>query len=166
MGSLTDALERCPLRKKKNNNEKPRLLKRLLFLLFTINMHRWAHISFKNNDIFSYFFLSGNENSKWESNPMLWLLFLYLSRSAFLVSFTDPNKQLPKVKSMFKFLSCKFSVQEIYRFSTFLGIEILFTKQCLLKFMSSKKWWLKIVGAKLLSALVIFSIFLFQYFLL
>ena len=31
-------------------------------------------------------------------------LYLYLSRSAFFVYFTDPNKQLPNVKSVFKFL--------------------------------------------------------------
>ena len=43
-----------------------------------------------------------NENTKQESNPML--LYLYLSGSAFLVSFTDPNKQLFNVKSRFKFL--------------------------------------------------------------
>ena len=45
-----------------------------------------------------------NENSKRESNPMLSLLYLYLFGSAFLVSFTDPNKQLFNVKSVFQFL--------------------------------------------------------------
>ena len=35
---------------------------------------------------------SVNENSEQESNPVLYPLYLYLSRSAFLVSFTDPNK--------------------------------------------------------------------------
>ena len=49
---------------------------------------------------------SGNENSERESNPMLQLLYLYLCRSAFLVSFTDPNKQLPNLKSVFKFFNC------------------------------------------------------------
>ena len=33
------------------------------------------------------------------------ILYLYLSRSAFLVSFANPNKQLPYVKSVFKFLN-------------------------------------------------------------
>ena len=49
---------------------------------------------------------SSNENSERESNPMLQLLYLYLCRSAFLVSFTDPNKQLPNLKSVFKFFNC------------------------------------------------------------
>ena len=76
--------------------------------------------------------LSCNENSERGSNPMLLLLYLYLSRSTFLVSFADPNKQLPNVQSVFKFLNC--------RFITFLGIEILcFIKQCPLKFMSANK---------------------------
>ena len=44
------------------------------------------------------------EKSKRESNPMPKLLYLDLSRSAFSVSFTDPNKQLPNVKSVFKSL--------------------------------------------------------------
>ena len=39
---------------------------------------------------------SVNENSERESNPMSWLLQLYLSGSAFLVSFTDPNKAKTK----------------------------------------------------------------------
>ena len=49
---------------------------------------------------------SGNENSERESNPMLQLLYLYLSRSAFVVSFTDLNKQLPNVKSVSKVFNC------------------------------------------------------------
>ena len=49
---------------------------------------------------------------------------------------------------------------EIYRFITFSGIEILsLIKQCPLKFMSNNTWWSIKVGAKLLSDLVIFSIF-------
>ena len=35
-----------------------------------------------------------NENSERESNPMAQPLYSYQSRSAFLVSFTDPKKQL------------------------------------------------------------------------
>ena len=42
------------------------------------------------------------EKSKRESNPMPKLL--YLDLSAFSVSFTDPNKQLPNVKSVFNSL--------------------------------------------------------------
>ena len=36
--------------------------------------------------------------------------YLYLSRSAFLVNFTDPNKQLCNVKPVFEFLNHGFSV--------------------------------------------------------
>ena len=51
-------------------------------------------------------------------------------------------------------------MQEIYKCITFLGIEILsFIKQCPLKYMSGNTWWLTKVGSKLLSDLVIFSIF-------
>ena len=46
-----------------------------------------------------------NESFKQESNPMPWPLSLYLFRSEVSVSFTDPNKQLPNVKSVFKFLN-------------------------------------------------------------
>ena len=53
---------------------------------------------------------SGNESSERESNPMPWPLYRPLSRSAFLVSFIDPNKQLPIVKSVFRFLNCGPSV--------------------------------------------------------
>ena len=45
------------------------------------------------------------KNSEQESNSMLWSLYLYLSRSAFLVSYTDLNKQLFNVRSVFKFLN-------------------------------------------------------------
>ena len=38
-----------------------------------------------------------------ESNPMSLQLHLYLSRSASLVNFKDPNKQLFNAKSAFKF---------------------------------------------------------------
>ena len=33
-------------------------------------------------------------------------VYLHLLRSAFLVSFTDPNAQLTNVKSVFNFLNC------------------------------------------------------------
>ena len=49
---------------------------------------------------------SVNKNSKRESNPMLQLLNLYLSRSAFLVGSKDSNKHLSIVKSVFQFLNC------------------------------------------------------------
>ena len=47
---------------------------------------------------------SVNENSERESDPMLKPLYLYSSRSAFLASFTDSNKQLPHVKMCLNFL--------------------------------------------------------------
>ena len=47
---------------------------------------------------------SADEYSQQEPNPILWLLSLYLSRSAFLLSVTDQNKQLPNVKYEFKTL--------------------------------------------------------------
>ena len=53
---------------------------------------------------------SVNENSERESNPMLYRLYLYLSRSALLISFTDPNKQLFNVKPLFKFLNHEFGM--------------------------------------------------------
>ena len=52
----------------------------------------------------------GNEKSEQESNPIPYPLYLYLPRSAFLVSFTDPNKQLPSIKYVLKFLDCGPSV--------------------------------------------------------
>ena len=45
---------------------------------------------------------------------MSYPLYLYLSGSAFLVSFTDPNKQLPYAKFAFKFLNWRASVCEKY----------------------------------------------------
>ena len=59
-----------------------------------------------------------NENPERESNPMLQLLYLYLSGSEFLVSTTDPYNQLFNVKSAFKSLDLESSVSEIYRFFT------------------------------------------------
>ena len=64
---------------------------------------------------------------------------MYLSGSAFLVSFADPNKQFFNKKFVFKFLNHGFSIyieiyKEIYRYFTFLQIEILLSiKQCPLK---------------------------------
>ena len=43
-----------------------------------------------------------NESSEQESDPLLQPLFLYLSGPAFLVSSTDPYKELFAVKSVFK----------------------------------------------------------------
>ena len=51
-----------------------------------------------------------NKNSKRELNHLPGSLYLYLSGSAFLVSFTDPNKQFFNIKSVFKFLNHGFSV--------------------------------------------------------
>ena len=45
-----------------------------------------------------------NENSAREPNPMPKPLYLYLFRSEFIVSFTNPNKKSHNVKSVFKSL--------------------------------------------------------------
>ena len=62
----------------------------------------------------------GNENSKRESNSMPQPIYLYLPRSTFLVSFTDQNKQLPNVKSVFKSIDhgrkCVRNIQIYYLF--------------------------------------------------
>ena len=47
---------------------------------------------------------SVNENPERESNPMLQPIYLYLSESAFLVSFIDPSKQLFNVKFVLNFV--------------------------------------------------------------
>ena len=44
--------------------------------------------------------LSDNENSEWKFNSMSEPLYLYLSRSAFLVTFTNPYKQLLNAKEI------------------------------------------------------------------
>ena len=49
---------------------------------------------------------SVNENSEQKTN----VIYLQLSRSAFLVRFTDPNKQLFNVKNVFQFPYYRFSV--------------------------------------------------------
>ena len=46
---------------------------------------------------------SANEYSEREPHPMLYPQCLYLSGSAFLVTFTDPNKRLFSLKSVFTF---------------------------------------------------------------
>ena len=54
--------------------------------------------------------LSVNENSERESIPMPSSLYLNISGLAYLVRFTDPNKQLFNVKSVFKFRNHGLSV--------------------------------------------------------
>ena len=44
---------------------------------------------------------SDNKNSEHELNPVPYPLYLYLSVSAFLVSFTVPNNQSFRVKPVF-----------------------------------------------------------------
>ena len=46
--------------------------------------------------------LSDNKTTERQWNPMLLPLYLYLSGSVFLVSFTDPKKQSFKLKSVSK----------------------------------------------------------------
>ena len=62
---------------------------------------------------------SVHENSTHESNPMSQLLYLYLSGSAFLVSFTAPNKQLSSVQSVFKSFDHVSNLCEVYKLTTF-----------------------------------------------
>ena len=54
--------------------------------------------------------LSVNKNSEQESHHMSSVLYLYLTGSAFLVSFTDPNKQLPNAKFVLKSLDYPYNV--------------------------------------------------------
>ena len=58
----------------------------------------------------TFFPMLPSGNDKRESNPMPQQLYLYLSGSAFLVSFADPNRQLSNVNSAFKFLNHGVSV--------------------------------------------------------
>ena len=74
---------------------------------------------------------SVNENSEQESNPTLYLLFLYLPGLAFLVCFTNPNKQLLNVKSVLNSLDHQSSAYKIYRFIIFMETVLLIIKQCL-----------------------------------
>ena len=62
---------------------------------------------------------SVHENSTHESNPMSQLLYLYLSGSAFLFSFTAPNKQLLSVQSAFKSFDHVSNLHEVYKLTTF-----------------------------------------------
>ena len=64
---------------------------------------------------------SGNENSERESNPIPESVYMYLSGSVLVVSLSDPHKQLPDVKYVFKFPNYGYSLYEIYRFITFQG---------------------------------------------
>ena len=66
---------------------------------------------------------SGNENFKRESNPMPWLLYLYLSASTFLVSFTAPNKQSFSGKSVFKPLDHLSNSYTINKFTALFGVK-------------------------------------------
>ena len=54
--------------------------------------------------------LSGNENSERESNPIPESVYMYLSGSVLVVSLSDPHKQLPDVKYVFKFPNYGYSV--------------------------------------------------------
>ena len=87
-----------------------------------------------------------------ESFSLNWYIFV-----AFLVKFTDQDKQLPQVKPLFKSLNRIFSVQEIYRFITFLkAVIILLIKQFPLNFTTSNGRESIKVGAKNLSDVVTF----------
>ena len=61
-----------------------------------------------------------HENSERELNLMSSLLYLYLSKSAFLVSLTAQNKQLSSVEYVFKSFYHESNIYEIYKSITFL----------------------------------------------
>ena len=48
------------------------------------------------------------------------MLYLYLSGSTFLISFTAPNKELPSVKSLSKCFDHVSNLYQIYKFTIFL----------------------------------------------
>ena len=60
-----------------------------------------------------------------------------LSGSVFLVSFTDPNEQLPNVKSVSKSVDHRSGVYQISKFTAAKEVSLLiFIKQCPLNFIS------------------------------
>ena len=81
-------------------------------------MHRRTIINPKNNDIFSSP-PSVHESRESELNRKPWPLYLYLSGSAFLFSFTAPDKQLSSVKSVFKSFNHVANLYEILNQLTF-----------------------------------------------
>ena len=81
-------------------------------------MHRRIIINPKNNDIFSSP-PSVHESRESELNRKPWPLYLYLSGSAFLFSFTAPDKQLSSVKSVSKSFNHVANLYEILNQLTF-----------------------------------------------
>ena len=81
-------------------------------------MHRRIIINPKNNDIFSSP-SSVHESRESELNRKPWPLYLYLSGSAFLFSFTAPDKQLSSVKSVSKSFNHVANLYEILNQLTF-----------------------------------------------
>ena len=79
-------------------------------ILFLLSI--WTDEPISTPKIINFFLMlsSVNGNSERESNAMPQSLFLYFSRSVFLVSYTDPNKQIPNVKSAFGSLGHCFSM--------------------------------------------------------
>ena len=82
-------------------------------------MHRGTII---NSKIMIFFpsVPSDHGNCERESNHMPKQLYLYLSGSVFVVSFTARNKQLPSVKSVFKSFGHVSNSYKIYKFAMFL----------------------------------------------
>ena len=78
-----------------------------LFLLSTCTVEL---ISTPKVITFPHMLLPVNENSERESYHMSQALYLYLTGPAFLVSLTDPNKQLPNVKFVLQSLDYPYSV--------------------------------------------------------
>ena len=85
-----------------------RILDQELYLLFLLSVCTVDLISALKTITVFPMLPSANENYKRELNPMLRPSYLYLSRSAFLVSYTNRNTHLFNVKYVFKF--CKYGL--------------------------------------------------------
>ena len=72
---------------------------------------------------------SGKEYSSRKSNPISSAVYLYLSRSAFLVSFKDPTEQLLNAKSVLKLLIEDLVYQKYIGLLFFRDRNIIFIKQ-------------------------------------
>ena len=66
---------------------------------------------------------SANKNSERESNPIPYTLYFYLFGSAFIASFTAPNKQSFRVKPIFKSRDYLSNSQTINKFTTLFGVK-------------------------------------------
>ena len=71
---------------------------------------------------------SGDENCENSLNPVSWVLYQFLSGSAFLLSYTAPNKQLRNMKSVFPMdLVCKKYIDLLLITAKILPNEVIFS---------------------------------------